>query len=113
MKTRTKWNLKNTLWALVCLISYFVAIWTCVDNIQVIADRASGHYPSFDRAPDLHKGAAIAYFGLWTVVFIILFILSLKNLLKKRQLRAGIYAIAIILLYLISNFVDTLLHHMY
>jgi hypothetical protein len=110
-----KWNSGNIFWTIVCLISYFLAIWVFVDNIRVIADRAKEHYPSFewDRASDLHKGAAIVYFGLWTVAFIVLVILSLKNLLKKRKSRAGIYAIVIILLFLVSNFVDTLLHHMY
>jgi|HubBroStandDraft_1064217.scaffolds.fasta_scaffold179198_1 hypothetical protein len=103
-----KWNLKNVLWRLVCLISYLLALWICVDNIQAITDRAKGHYPTIYRGASLPQGEAIVYFGLLTFVFIVLFILSLKNLVKKMELRAGIYAIVLILLFVISNFVDTL-----
>jgi hypothetical protein len=103
-----KWNIKNIFWQLVCLISYLLALWICVDNIQVITDRAKAHYPTIYRGSGLPQGEAIVYFGLLTFVFIVLFILSLKNLVKKRESRAGIYAIVLILLFAISNFVDTL-----
>jgi hypothetical protein len=42
-----KWNLKDVLWSIVCLISYLLALWICVVNIQEIADRATGHYTFF------------------------------------------------------------------
>jgi hypothetical protein len=108
MNAIMKWNLKNILWRLVCLISYLLALWVCVDNIEVITDRAKGQYPTIYRGASLPQGEAIVYFGILTFVFIVLFILSLKNLVKKMELRAGIYAIVLILLFVISNFVDTL-----
>lgn len=106
-----KWNLKDTFWPIVCLISYLLALGICLVNIQEIADRATGHYTFFSQRATLGDGEAIVYFGLWTLAFIVLLFLSLKNLIKKRNPRAGIYAVILILLIFLSNYVDTLFYN--
>ena len=105
-----KWNLKNILWSFICLISYLLALWICVVNVREIADEASGHYTIFSQRSNLDAREAVVYFGLWTLAFIVLLVLSLKNLMNKRANRAGIYAIVLITLIVISNFVDTLFY---
>jgi len=105
-----KWNLKNIIWLIVCLISYILALWICVINIQEISERASGHYTFYSQRAYLGDGEAIVYFGLWTSAFIVFFSLSLKNLIKKRVVGAGIYAVILIFLIVISNYVDTLFY---
>jgi hypothetical protein len=107
---KMKWTLKNSLWPLVCLVSYLLALWICVVNIQEIADRAGGRYTIFSQRTSLSEGGAVVYLGLWTLVFIVLSILSIKNLSKKRARRAGIYSIVLILLFVVSNFVDNLFY---
>jgi hypothetical protein len=105
-----KWYLKNITWLVVCLISYLLAFWVCVINIQEIAERAVGHYTFYSQRAYLGDGEAVIYFGLWTSAFIVLFILSLKNLIRKRIARAGIYALILILLIITSNYIDTLFY---
>jgi hypothetical protein len=80
-------------------------------NIQEIADRATGHYTFFSQRANLGDREAIVYFGLWTLGFIVLLFLSLKNLIKRRNSRAGIYAAILILLIVLSNYVDTLFYN--
>ena len=106
-----KWNLKDILWPIVCLISYLLALWICIVNIQEIADRAAGHYTFFSQRANMGDGEAIVYFGLWTLAYLVLFFLSLKNLIKKRNRWAGIYAVILILLIVLSNFVDILFYN--
>jgi len=106
-----KWNSKDILWLIVSLISYLLAVWICIVNIQEIADRATGHYTFFSQRANLGDGEAIVYFGLWTLAFIVLLFLSLKNLIKKRKPRAGIYAVILILLIVLSNYIDTLFYN--
>src|ERR1700722_6446366 len=106
-----KWNLKDISWLIFCLISYLLALWICIVNIGEIADRAAGHYTFFSQRANLSDGEAIAYFGSWTLAFIVLLILSLKNLIKKRNQQAGIYAVILILLIVLSNYVDTLFYN--
>jgi hypothetical protein len=72
-----KWNSKDILWLIVSLISYLLAVWICIVNIQEIADRATGHYTFFSQRANLGDGEAIVYFGLWTLAFIVLLFLSL------------------------------------
>ena len=105
------WNLKNIVWLAVCLISYVLALWVCGINIQEITERAMGHYTFYSQRAFLGDGEAVAYFGLWTSVFIVLFILSLRNLILKRIARAGIYAVFLILLIVVSNYIDTLFYY--
>jgi hypothetical protein len=106
-----KWNLKNIIWLAACLISYLLALWICVLNLQEISERAAGHYTFYSQRAYLDDGDAIIYFGLWTSAYIVLFILSLKNLIKIRIARAGIYAVILILLIITSNYVDTLFYN--
>lgn len=106
-----KWNLKNIAWLVVCLISYLLALWICVINIQEIAERAMGHYTFYSQRAYLGDEEAAAYFGLWTSAFIVLSILSLKHLIKKRIAQAGIYSIILILLIVTSNYIDTLFYN--
>jgi hypothetical protein len=108
---KIKWNLKSILWEAVCIISYLLAIWICVVNIQEITDRARGHYTFYSQRASLSDGEAVIYFGLWTVAFIVLFILSFKNAIKGRIVRAGIYSVILILLIAISTYVDTLFYN--
>jgi len=106
-----QWNLKNTAWLAVCIISYLVAIWVCFVNIQEISDRAEGHYTFFSQRAYLTDGEAIIYFGLWTTAFIVLFILSLKNAFKERISRAGVYGVILIGSIVASYFVDMLFYN--
>jgi|SRR6185312_9605724 len=106
-----KWKLKNIAWMMVSLISYPLALGICIVNIQEIGDRAAGHYTFFSQRANLTDGEAIVYFGLWTLAFGVLLFLSSKNLIKKRNQRAGIYAVILILLIVLSNYVDTLFYN--
>ena len=104
-------SLKNIVWLIICLISYLLAIWICVVNIQEIADRVMGHYTFFSQRASLGDGEAILYCGVWTLVFVILLFLSIRHLGKKENRRAGIYAVILILLFILSDFVDTLFYY--
>jgi hypothetical protein len=106
-----KWNLKHIIWLVVCLISYLGALWMCAMNFQEIGERASGHYTFYSQRAYLGEGEAIVYFGLWTSAFIVLFILSLKNLSKERISRAGVYAAILILMIVCSIYIDTLFYN--
>jgi hypothetical protein len=106
-----KWSLKEILWQTVCLLFYLLALWICTVNIQEIVDRARGHYTFFSQRANLSDGQAIVYCGLWTLGFIVLLLLSLKSLIKKRKLRAGMYAVILILLIAFSIYVDTLFYN--
>ena len=108
---KIKWNLKSILWEAVCIISYLLALWICVLNIQEITDRVTGRFTFYSQRASLSDGDAVIYFGLWTSAFIILFILSFKNAIKGRIARAGIYSVVLILLIAISTYVDTLFYN--
>jgi len=106
-----KWKLKDIVWTIVCLISYLLGLWICIVNIQEIVNRAAGQYTFFSQRANLGDGEAIVYFGIWTLVFGVLLILSLRNLIKKSNERAGIYAVILILLIVLSTYVDTLFYN--
>ena len=106
-----KRRLKDIVWMIVCLISYLLTLWICIANIQEIVNRAAGQYTFFSQRANLDDGEAIVYFGLWTLVFGVLLFLSLRNLAKKNNQRAGIYAVILILLIVLSTYVDTLFYN--
>jgi hypothetical protein len=66
-----KWNFKEILWLIVCLIYYLLALWICIVNIQEIADRATGHTPSFHKGPiwATEKPSCILDYGLVPLSF--------------------------------------------
>ena len=93
-----------------CIVSYIVALYVCVINIQEISERAQGHYTFYSQRAWLTDGEAVLYFTFWTIAFIWLGTLSVKNILKNRINKATIYGGILLAVIVASTFIDTLFY---
>ena len=96
---------------IICILSYIVTIFICILNFQEISERAQGHYTYFSQRAWLTDGEAILYFVLWTTVFSLFGILSVKNILKNRIYKATIYSGILLALILAATYIDTLFYN--
>jgi len=83
----------------------------CIINVTEITERLNGRYTFYAQRASLTDDEAVIYFGMWTVLFILLSFLSLKNLIKKRFTLAIIYGTILLLVILASTYIDTLFYH--
>lgn len=93
------------------LLSFFCTLWMCIVNLQEIINRLNGQYTFYSQRAILTDGEAVIYFGLWTSLFIVLSIFSLKNLIKNKIDLAIIYGSILLVVIFASLYTDTLFYH--
>jgi hypothetical protein len=94
-----------------CFIGIGGTLWISSVNLTEIVKRATGQYTFYSQSAYLSDGEAVIYFSCWTLLFIFISYLSVKNLIRKRYTRAIVYASVVILTIIISFYVDTLFYH--
>jgi len=80
-----------------------------LNNIEGIVNRANGKYTFFSQRASLSDGEAVIYFSWWTLLFI--FYLSLRNASKQKAVDSILYSILVLLLIILSMFVDELFYN--
>ena len=106
-----KAKISTILSFIACLIALVCTIWISFINLLEIVARANGQYTFYSQRATLNDDEAVLYFSGWTLLFIVICWLSIKNLLRKRAADAIIYAVVLLLLILLSTFVDKLFYH--
>jgi len=95
----------------VSLSSVLCTLWICLINFKEIIERLNGRYTFYSQRASLTDEEAVIYFGMWTLLFIILSFLSLKNLIKKRFIPAIVFGAIVLLTILASTYIDTLFYN--
>jgi len=95
----------------VSLSSFLCTLWICIINFKEIIERLNGRYTFYSQRASLTDDEAVIYFGIWTLLFIILSFLSVKNLIKKRFILAIVFGTILLLTIFASNYIDTLFYH--
>lgn len=96
---------------IISLLSFICALRICIVNFTEIINRLNGQYTFYSQRASLTDDEAVIYFGAWTLLFIFLSFLSLKNLIKKRFTLAIIYGAILLLMIFASTYIDTLFYH--
>ena len=96
---------------IISLLSLVCAVWICVINFQEIQNRFNGRYTFYSQRASLTDGQAVLYFGAWTLLFILLCILSIRNLMKERFRLAIIYGTILLGMIIASFYIDTLFYY--
>src|SRR4030095_8451906 len=106
-----KAKISTILSFIACLIALVCTIWISSINLIEIVARANGQYTFYSQRATLSDNEAVLYFSCWTLLFIVICWLSIKNLLRRRAAGAIIFAVVLLLLILLSTFVDKFFYH--
>jgi len=96
---------------IISLLSFLCALWICIINFTEIINRLNGKYTFYSQRASLTDDESVIYFGIWTLLFIILSFLSLKNLIKRKFTLAIVYGGILLLMIFASTYIDTLFYH--
>ena len=96
---------------IISFLSLLCALWICIINFQEIINRLNGQHTFFSQRATLTDDEAVVYFGVWTLLFILLSFFSLSGLIKKKFALAMIYGAILLVMIFTSTYVDTLFYH--
>lgn len=108
MQTKTHRTFAFTVFLLFSLLPAF---WISFVNLSEIIDRANGRYTMFSQMAILSDKDAILYCSCWLLLFIFLFYLSVRNLIKEKYNRSIIFSLIVFLTVLLSFFIDHLFYN--
>jgi len=96
---------------IVSFSSFLCTLWICIINFKEIIERLNGRYTFYSQRARLTDDEAVIYFGIWTLLFIFLSFLSLKNLIKKKFIFAIVFGAILLLTIFASTYIDTLFYY--
>jgi len=96
---------------IISLLSFLSTLWIWIMNLKEIINRLNGRYTFYSQRATLTDDEAVLYFGVWTLLFILLLFFSLRNLIKKQFGLAILYGSILSIMIFVSTYVDTLFYH--
>lgn len=118
IRTRTifiltqSWNNKIVivLSYIISLLSFLAAFWICTINLLEIKKRLNGHHTFYSQRATLTDDEAVIYFGIWTLLFILLSFFSIRSLIRKKFAAAIIFGVILLVMIYVSTYIDTLFY---
>ena len=104
-------NFAKTLSYILGFIAIICTLWISLLNLTEIVNRASGRTTFYSQRASLDDREAILYFSCWTLVFIFICYLAIRDLLRNKFLDSILFSISVLLLVLLSTYVDSMFYH--